>query len=407
MLSLLNRAKWLLGGNIIFAFSQWLMLIFFSRMSDPTQLGYYSYALAVTAPIFLLSNLQLRPLLVADLNTSKSFSFSQYFSLRIITIVLAIVVSLFFISGNTTFSIVVLTLVVLIKASEAFSDIIYAYYNASKKTAFISKSLTIKSLLVIISSFLVLYFTNNIIYSLIATLCGYILVLIFLDFRKNLDYIKNIKILDRDFKAIVFSGLPLGIAVMLVSLQTNIPRYFLEYYSSIEFVGIYTIFYYFLVIGGIIINSVCQYLSPYFSEYYQTLNTNKLKAIIIQAFFISLILGLIGLLISLPLHKFIIQTIYGDSYVEYSYLLPYIMLAAVFSYLSVVSGYLLTSLKMLKIQMPVFILLAFLTLLYSYVLIPSYGLLGAAYTTILSAATQFLVTSIIVLKRIREIEKNV
>lgn len=407
MLSLLNRAKWLLGGNIIFAFSQWLMLIFFSRMSDPTQLGYYSYALAVTAPIFLLSNLQLRPLLVADLNTSKSFSFSQYFSLRIITIVLAIVVSLFFISGNTTFSIVVLTLVVLIKASEAFSDIIYAYYNASKKTTFISKSLTIKSLLVIISSFLVLYFTNNIIYSLIATLCGYILVLIFLDFRKNLDYIKNIKILDRDFKAIVFSGLPLGIAVMLVSLQTNIPRYFLEYYSSIEFVGIYTIFYYFLVIGGIIINSVCQYLSPYFSEYYQTLNTNKLKAIIIQAFFISLILGLIGLLISLPLHKFIIQTIYGDSYVEYSYLLPYIMLAAVFSYLSVVSGYLLTSLKMLKIQMPVFILLAFLTLLYSYVLIPSYGLLGAAYTTILSAATQFLVTSIIVLKRIREIEKNV
>lgn len=407
MLSLLNRAKWLLGGNIIFAFSQWLMLIFFSRMSDPTQLGYYSYALAVTAPIFLLSNLQLRPLLVADLNTSKSFSFSQYFSLRIITIVLAIVVSLFFISGNTTFSIVVLTLVVLIKASEAFSDIIYAYYNASKKTTFISKSLTIKSLLVIISSFLVLYFTNNIIYSLIATLCGYILVLIFLDFRKNLDYIKNIKILDRDFKAIVFSGLPLGIAVMLVSLQTNIPRYFLEYYSSIEFVGIYTIFYYFLVIGGIIINSVCQYLSPYFSEYYQTLNTNKLKAIIIQAFFISLILGLIGLLISLPLHKFIIQTIYGDGYVEYSYLLPYIMLAAVFSYLSVVSGYLLTSLKMLKIQMPVFILLAFLTLLYSYVLIPSYGLLGAAYTTILSAATQFLVTSIIVLKRIREIEKNV
>lgn len=403
MLSLLNRAKWLLGGNIIFALSQWLMLIFFSRMSDPMQLGYYSYALAVTAPIFLLSNLQLRPLLVADLNTSKSFSFSQYFSLRIITIVLAIVASLCFISGDTTFSIVVLTLVVLIKASEAFSDIIYAYYNASKKTTFISKSLTIKSLLVIISSFLVLYSTNNIIYSLIATLCGYILVLIFLDFRKNFDYIKNIKILDRDLKAIISSGLPLGIAVMLVSLQTNIPRYFLEQYSSIEFVGIYTIFYYFLVIGSIIINSVCQYLSPYFSEYYQTLNTKKLKAIILQAFFIALILGLIGLLVSLPLHDFIIQTIYGDSYIEYSYLLPYIMLAAVFSYLSVVSGYLLTSLKILKIQMPVFILLTFLTLLYSYVLIPPYGILGAVYTTILSTATQFLVTSAIVLKKIREI----
>lgn len=406
MLSLLNRAKWLLGGNIIFAFSQWLMLIFFSRMSDPTQLGYYSYALAVTAPIFLLSNLQLRPLLVADLNTSKSFSFSQYFSLRIITIVLAIVVSLFFISRDTTFSIVILTLVVLIKASEGFSDIIYAYYNASKKTTFISKSLTIKSLLVIISSFLVLYFTNNIIYSLIATLCGYILVLIFLDFRKNLDYIKNIRLLDKGFKAIIFSGLPLGIAVMLVSLQTNIPRYFLEHYSNIEFVGIYTIFCYFLVIGGIIINSVCQYLSPYFSEYYQLLNTNKLKKIIIQAFFISLILGLMGLLISLPLHKFIIQTIYGDSYVEYSYLLPYIMFAGIFSYLSVVTGYLLTSFKAFKIQIPIFVVLVFLTTIYSYLLIPEYGILGAVYTTILSTISQFLITIVILLRKIKDL-KNV
>ena len=407
MLSLLNRAKWLLGGNIIFALSQWLMLIFFSRMSDPTQLGYYSYALAVTAPIFLLSNLQLRPLLVADLNTSKSFSFSQYFSLRIITIVLAIVVSLFFISGNTTFSIVVLTLVVLIKASEAFSDIIYAYYNAKKRTSFISKSLTIKSILVISISFLTLYLTNNIIYSLSATLFGYLVILIFLDIKKNKEYLKNIKFFDGDLTSLFIIGLPLGIAVMLISLQTNIPRYFLEYYLNVEFVGVYTIFYYFLVIGAIVINSVCQYLSPYFSEFYGSSNIKELKKTILQAFLVALALGIIGLVVSIPFHQFIIKVIYGKDYVEYSYILPYVMLAGLFSYLSVVSGYILTSLKVLKAQIPIFLFLAIITVLYSYLLIPSYGLMGAAGTTILSAITQFLISSAFVYKKIQSLGDNV
>src|SRR5690606_40085817 len=90
MWSLLNKAKWLLSGNILFAFSQWLMLIMFSHFSNPIQLGYYSYALALTAPIFMLSNLQLRPLVVADLNLERKFSFSEYFSLRLLTILFAI-----------------------------------------------------------------------------------------------------------------------------------------------------------------------------------------------------------------------------------------------------------------------------------------------------------------------------
>lgn len=406
MLRLINRAKWLLSGNIVFAFSQWLMLIFFSQMSNPTQLGYYSYALAVTAPVFLLCNLQLRPLLVADLNTSKLFNFSQYFSLRLITIIFAVIISLILIKRDTTLSFVIMGVVVFIKASEAFSDIIYAYYNANKETFFISKSLTIKSILVIFSSFMILYLTRSIVYSLFATLFGYLLVLLFLDIKKNITHIRDIRFFDRDLKVIFVSGLPLGIAVMLVSLQTNVPRYFLEHYLSIELVGVYTIFYYFLVIGGIVINSICQYLSPYFSEYYQDLNVYKLKNLIIQAFTISLTLGILGLAISIPLHGFIVETIYGSDYIEYSYLLPYIMLAGIFSYLSVVSGYLLTSLKLFKIQVPLFLTLVILTTLYSYILIPRYEIIGAAYTTILSTATQFLITSLIIFKKIQRLSQN-
>ncbi len=407
MLNLINKAKWLLGGNILFAFSQWLMLIIFSHFSSPLQLGYYSYALAITAPILMLSNLQLRPLLVADLNIESKFNFSQYFSLRLITTTIAIFICLFFIDWTNYHSMTIILLVILLKASEAISDIIYAFYNAKKKTKFISKSLTVKSILIVTLSFTILYLTNSIVYSLAATLVAYLLVLFFIDIKQNKIYISSLNFSDKEFKKLIVMGLPLGIAVMLVSLQTNIPRYFLEHYMSVELVGVYTIFYYFLVIGGIVINSVCQYLSPYFSEFYRDSNVYELKRMISHAMLIALALGVIGLVTALPFHGFIIKIIYGNDYVKYSYLLPYMMFAGIFTYLSVVNGYLLTSLKLLNIQLPIFAILVLLIILYSYFLIPLYGLLGAAYTTILSAVSQFVISSIVVYKRVHGLALNV
>lgn len=371
------------------------------------QLGYYSYALAITAPIFMLSNLQLRPLVVADFNLEKKFSFSEYLSLRLMTILLAILISLFFVDWKNNLALSIVLAVVLIKASESVSDIIYAYYNANKKTKFISRSLTFKSVLVILLSFCVLYLTHNIVYSLIATLIGYLFVLGLLDIRQNINHLSEINFFDKKLKKIVKIGLPLGISVMLVSLQTNIPRYFLENYSNVELVGVYTILYYFIVIGGIVMNSVCQYLSPSFSEFYRDLRIEELKKIIKNAFFIALSLGVTGFFISLFLNDFIIKIIYGKDYLAYAYLLPYIMIAGIFTYLSVVNGYLLTSLKLLKIQMPVFLILVCLTVIYSYLLIPVYGLTGAIYTTILSAVSQFLISSFIIYTKIQELTRNV
>ncbi|WP_180088200.1 oligosaccharide flippase family protein [Acinetobacter sp. YH01025] len=407
MWSLLNKAKWLLSGNILFAFSQWLMLIMFSHFSSPMQLGYYSYALAITAPIFMLSNLQLRPLVVADFNLEKKFSFSEYLSLRLMTILLAILISLFFVDWENNLALSIVLAVVLIKASESVSDIIYAYYNANKKTKFISRSLTFKSVLVILLSFCVLYITHNIVYSLAATLIGYLFVLGLLDIRQNINHLREINFFDKKLIKIMQIGLPLGVAVMLVSLQTNIPRYFLEHYSNVELVGVYTILYYFIVIGGIAINSVCQYLSPNFSEFYRDLRIEELKGIIKNAFLIALSLGVSGLVVSLFLNDFIIKIIYGKDYLAYAYLLPYIMIAGIFTYLSVVNGYLLTSLKLLKIQMPVFLILVCLTVIYSYLLIPVYGLTGAIYTTILSAVSQFLISSFIIYTKIQELTRDV
>lgn len=406
MFSLLNKAKWLLSGNILFAFSQWFMLILFSHFTNPDKLGYYSYALALTAPIFMLTNLQLRPMLVADLNTKKEFQFSQYFLLRTITIFLAIFICflILFFKKYETFGLYVVVVVVLMKAIESYSDIIYAYYNAQKKIKFISYSLIIKSISIVGLSCLVLWLTHNILYTLITILFSYVLIMIFLDFsRVSSDILRGHKNSISRLKHLFKLGLPLGIAVMLISLQTNIPRYFLEHFYGVKELGVYTIFYYFVVIGGILINSICQYLSPYYSEYYRDSEIKKLKKIVKVTFLVAFLIGIIGWFFSYLFGDWAVALVYGEQYIEYAHLLPLIMIAGIFTYLSVVSGYLLTSLKIFKIQVPLFLGLIILTLIYSYIFIPKFALLGAAYTTIFSAMSQFLITALVVYKKIKEI----
>lgn len=402
MLSIIQKGKWLLGGNLLFAFSQWLLLIGMAKLANNTMVGEYSLALAIVSPVFMLTNLQLRPIVVAEYNLKDSFDYKNFFTLRLYTVIIGIIISCF--SSLFTSSSIYLTvfLLALIKAEEAISDIIYAYYNAQAKTKLISLSLTIKSTALIIVFFILLYFLKSLAFSLIGIILVYLLVLIFIDF-KNINFNKTYFHLDlSDSYQIILTALPLGLSVMLVALQSNLPRFFLEKFYNLEMVGIFSVFYYFVIVGGIIINSVCQFLSPQFSIYYKKNNKRQLFKLAIEAWLIGLILGFLGLAIVYFMGDVIVNLVYGKVYLNYLNTLNIIMFAGIFTYLSVVNGYLMTSLELIKIQLPLFVLLTLVTLILSYFLIIPKGLDGAAWVCVISSALQFIFSTLILyFKKIR------
>ena len=55
----------------------------------------------------------------------------------------------------------------------------------------------------------------------------------------------------------------------------------------------------------------------------------------------------------------------------------------------------MTSLGLIRIQLPLFIVLTITTLLLSWVIIHPYGLVGAAWICVASSALQFILSSII------------
>lgn len=401
MLKLISRAKWLLGGNIIFAFSQWLILTIIAKSFSDQALGQYSYALSIAAPIFMLTNLQLRPILIADYNSDKYYKYESFFSLRFYTNLLGLLIVLTW-GGITNFnSILIIGLVAAIKFLEGFSDIVYAMYNARNETQLITKSLTLKSIISIGVLVLMLYVYKSFFVSVFIIFFTYLIVLIFLDLKAIKVNVKWLIFDVKELRKIVVYAFPLGFTVMLISLQTNMPRYFIEHYQSIEKVGIFTIFYYFIIIGGIFISSICQYLSPYYSISWNKKNYTLFFKYTGYSWLIAGFFGLCAYIVTYFFGNYLISLIYGNKFSEYTSILNILMIAGVFVYLSIVNGYTMTSIKIIKAQVPMFLFLLILTIICSWYLIPKYALVGAAWVSVITAFAQFVMSSMILANKIR------
>src|SRR5690348_3582228 len=79
--------SWVLSGNIIYSACQFCIVLFLAKLGSPEQVGLYALGMAISAPIILFANLQVRTLLASDVH--DEFSFGQYLVFRAISLGLA------------------------------------------------------------------------------------------------------------------------------------------------------------------------------------------------------------------------------------------------------------------------------------------------------------------------------
>lgn len=397
ILLLLKKAKWLVGGNFVFAFSQWVILIFFARMTNQENLGQYALALAIVTPIFAVGNLQLRPLYILDVNSEQKYTYTHFYYLRLICSFIALacclVLGLFF-----NVSILVLLLVGLLKFFESYSDIIYAYYNAHDQTQLISKSLFLKGTLSVLAVAVGLYLFDFYT-ALILFLFVYLVVWLCID-NLYIQKTQEIKKMSLDL-GMMKSAIPMGISLGIVTLQSNIPRLFLDQYASIEAVGIFTVLSYFIIVGSIFINSICQYLSPRLTHAWNH-NRAYFKKLLSMALLVAGGLGLIAILLSYFMGEFVLNLVYGAEYVAYTDAFVLTMVAGFILYLATVLGYTLTAIGFIKQQVYLFSIVLIFSVLVSYLCIPEYGIIGGIYTLMVSYLVQCVLSLLVVFFRLKE-----
>src|SRR5437867_237852 len=82
-LSLKRNTLWTMAGNTVYAASQWLQVAAIARLGSTLDVGHYAFALGLATPVFMLANLQLRPMQATD--SLRRYTFGDYLGLRLVT----------------------------------------------------------------------------------------------------------------------------------------------------------------------------------------------------------------------------------------------------------------------------------------------------------------------------------
>ncbi|THF87144.1 lipopolysaccharide biosynthesis protein [Deinococcus sp. KSM4-11] len=389
-LSLGRNISWTLVGNVVYAASQWGMLVVLARLATPQVVGQYSLALAVSAPVFMALNLQLRGVQATD--AAQDFRFGDYLTLRLITTVLALIVLVAMIQNYAPETHLVIGLIGLAKAFESISDVLYGRMQARERMDRIARSTLIKGPLSLLSLLLGFIWAGlSGAAGLLAT--SWLLLLLTYDLpnARRLSTSEDsrrggLPVMGR----LLRTALPLGVVMGLVSLSANLPRYQIEATLGTSALGIYSALAYLMVALGIVVGAVGQAASPRLARYVASGNQKSFWVLMGRMLLAGLGLGVAGVLGAAGLGRPVLFLMYGPNYAQDLPLFVWLMGAAAFSYLASFMGFGMTAARQFKQQVPLFALMVVLLWLLCRWLIPAYGLVGAAWATMGANVFQLL-----------------
>ncbi|MDQ0857146.1 oligosaccharide flippase family protein [Bacillus sp. V2I10] len=398
--SLKKNFLFTLVGNLSYAFSQLMIILLIAKFGTPEMVGRYALALAITAPVFLLVNVNLRTIQATD--TKNEYKFIEYFYNRNIANIIGLLIIWIILSGinlNKETQIIVF-IMAFCRIFESICDVSFGLFQQHERMDFVSVSKIIQSLLSVLFVTIAIILFNNI--GLAVALIGLSFLLTFLIYNLKKIYIitgTRLDIFKRkvDFKKIIVlfvTGLPLGIAASLDSFNANIPRYFLQYYMDEKSVGFFSAIAFIMASGGMIITSMAQSVTPRLARLYNT-NLKSFRNLIRKLIILAVGIGLIGVLVSWLSGDIILGALYGPEYKNYNNIFVLIMIGAAIWYMSSFLGTALVSTRKFNSQMTIYVITTIVSLAASFFLIPLYGLTGAALTVVLCHITRLTITFIL------------
>ena len=425
-LSIHENFSWTFAGNVVYAGSQWGILVVLAKLGTPEMLGRFALGLAVTAPVIMFSNLHLRAVQATD--AKYEYTFGDYLGLRIITTLSALlfIVAIVFFSGYRGETAFIILAIGAAKGFEAISDVFFGLLQQHERMDRIAKSMMIKGPLSVAALGTGLYLTESVLWGVIGLAVVWAVILASYDIKSavfvltppsqkppapppdkaNLSSVLwprwNIKTL----RAMVWLALPLGFVMGLLSLNTNIPRYFIEKYHGQDALGIFAAIAYFIVAGNTIVSALGQSASPRLAKFYAMGNRIAFRKLMTKLIGIGALLGGVGVLIVLMEGKEILALLYSPEYAEQMDVFIRLMIAAVFIYMASFLGYAMTAARQFRAQVPLFVLVCGVSLVICKWFVPSTGLNGAAMALAMAACVQAIGSFSIIMYALKHTEEE-
>jgi O-antigen/teichoic acid export membrane protein len=425
-LSLRHNFSWTFIGNVVYAACQWGMLVVLAKLGSPEMVGQFTLGLAVTAPVIMFTNLQLRALQATD--AKHEYSFGDYLGLRLIAtgVGILIILGITLAAGYPWEKLLVILVVGLAKAIESISDVFYGLSQQREQMDRISISMMIKGPLSLLLLGIGVYLTHGVLWGAVGLLVAWAIVLVSYDIptgtfllntslgtlQNEISGKSNLAVALRPrwhadkLRKLIWLALPLGFVMMLISLNTNIPRYFIERYLGERELGFFAAISYLMVATGMVVGALGQSASPRLAKYYAARNSIAFRKLLLKMVGIGLLMGVAGVLVVLVAGREILTVFYRPEYAEYTDIFMLVMLTTAISDVASFLGYAMTSARYFRIQMPVSLIVTAISAIACFWLIPSMGLRGAAIALLIAGIVQLAILLAIIVYAIHSLEKQ-
>lgn len=407
--SLKRNIFFMLLGNGVFAFSQWLQLSLISKYCSIETLGFFTLALSVISPVFMLTGLQLRTLIITDVHSQTEFG--TFFKLRIWTSILSlsIIIIIALLLSNLTL-LPYLLLLTFQKVLEGLSELFNSKQQQNENIEILTLSLFLKGASIILSIFIGLVFFKSLFIGLSLILFFYVIILYFNDYKNYKKGYHQKIILNLPFdkiKNLAKRGLPLGIVLLIISLNANISKYFLEIYAGTKIQAIFSSISYVLVIGIFILDSLGQVFVPRLSKFYYDKEYLSFQKYSFNFVLLSFLIGSALFLFSLFFGEDTLRFLFNAKISAYSGFLSKYLMAGILIFISSSLGYILTSMGEFKVQPYINFFILIVNFILSYFLIKHYELIGVIITLTICFSLQIIITLSIIINRVVTRKKQI
>lgn len=378
-----------MAENLLRLIAGLLVGIYVARYLGPHQFGMYSYAIAFAALFSSIAKLGLDSIVVRELVKDPSrelFIIGTAFWLKLVGAVLAIIsivvaLSLMDIDNTTVIYIIIIAIGMVFQSFE----VVDFYFQAKVLSRYVSLCKLTQLILSTLLKICCIIMNADLLWFVIITMFDQVTLgislLVAFNLRKIGNYFPKYDIYFA--KSLLKESWPLIIAGIGVTLYMRIDQLMIEYYLGNDAVGVFS--------AAVRLSEAVYFIPGIIcSSYFPALVLAKQRCneeFTIKSAMLFELVALLALCVAIPVTTFstwLINLSFGNEYADASHVLKIHIWASIFVFLGVAGGRWLIAEKLVIQSMYRTVVGACSNIALNLFLIPKYGIVGAAYATLIS-----------------------
>ncbi len=420
-LSLRRNCSWFLTANLVNMACQWGRVVLLAHLAGVEMVGTVVLAFAICAPVNVLAYLGLRGTVATD--TRGEYAFGDYFALRLIMAAMALLIVVGIVAasayrGQTAWIILVVAVGELFRS---VSDIFHALFQQHERMDRMAISVMLRGGLMLALLAVGVLLTGSVLWGMVGFPLAMAATFFAFDLPTGARIVRNSPLRQgvpdgsvdvprgglrprfdvRTMLRLAWLALPLGVAMMMVSLASSIPRYMVGHYLGLHTLGVFVMILYLAMVGSKLGAAMSQSAGPRLAKLYAAGDLAAYRRLLVNLLAVTAGMGVAVVAAVAVVGGPILGLIYGAGFSRHAPLAVYLMVAGVMMYMTTPLSQAIDAMRRFKTHLAMRVAGIVALLAAAPGLIEAYGLKGAAMGMFLGYATTVLGCTAVVLWAVR------